>query len=71
MPCLRLYIPTLQEAPDGRRVSSALCREPGVYSAIANCGEKIVEIDFEDDEVTVGRLVGIVRDLGHVVQLAG
>jgi hypothetical protein len=71
MPCLRLYVPTLREAPDGKRISSVLCREPGVYSAIANCGEKVVEIDFEDDEVTVGRLVELVRDLGHDVRLAG
>jgi hypothetical protein len=59
------------DAPDGERIMRALELEPGVYSAIANCGEKCVEVDFEDDEVTVVRLMSIVRSLGHEPQLAG
>jgi hypothetical protein len=56
MPCLRLNVPTIGAAPDGDRIRGALLREPGVYEAQANCREKLVEIDFEDDEVTLERL---------------
>jgi hypothetical protein len=66
-----LHVPSIVDAPDGERITAALAREPGVYGAIANCGSKSVDVDFEDDEITVDRLLTIIEELGHSPLVAG
>jgi hypothetical protein len=71
MPCLRLNVPTLVGGAQGPALEARLRAEKGVYAAFVHCGEKFVEIDFEDDEVTIARLLDVVRHAGYEARVAG
>jgi hypothetical protein len=71
MPCLRLNIPTIVGGTQGPALERTLLAEPGVYAAFVHCVEKYVEIDFEDDEITLTRLIEVVREAGFDARVAG
>jgi hypothetical protein len=71
MPCLRLNVPTLMGGTQGPALEAILRAEHGVYAAFVHCGEKVVEIDFEDDEITIAHLLDVVRDAGYEARIAG
>lgn len=68
MPCLRLNV----EGPEGpdaeRRLVHALEAEPGVFGVILCHDRRGVEIDFEDDEVTIDRLILRAREAGFAAR---
>ena len=53
------------------KVERALKGVAGVYSAIVDlqCGE--AEVDFDDDAVTTGHLIGAVQQAGYAAKLGG
>lgn len=71
MPCLRLHVPTLTAGDPARDLERRLVAVRGIYGAFANCQEKIVEIDFEDDEITLTRILEMLVEAGHRGKLAG
>jgi hypothetical protein len=52
-------------------VEAALCAESGIFGAIANRSSGCGEVDYEDDEVTIERIMEIVREVGFETDLAG
>jgi copper chaperone CopZ len=71
MPIAKIWIRGLTSAEDEGRVEEALSREPGVFGAIANRTSGCGEVDYEDDEVSVERLMQIVTETGFEAELAG
>ena len=53
------------------RVESALRAEPGVFGAVVSHVAGCAEVDFEDDEVSVARLVDRVAQAGYTAELTG
>ena len=53
------------------KVERALRGTTGVYSAFVDLQSGEAEIDFEDDTVTTGELVGAVQKAGYGAKLAG
>jgi hypothetical protein len=64
MPCLRLNVHGPEGADAERRLVRALEAEPGVFGVILCHDTRGVEIDFEDDEVTIDRLVLRAQEAG-------
>ena len=71
MPIAKIWIRGLTCAADERRVEEALRAEDGIFGAIANRSSGCGEIDYEDDEVSINRILDIVRDAGFEPELAG
>jgi len=71
MATLKLCIQGMAGHADELRVQEALRSEPGVLGAIASREDACAEIEYEDDEVALDRLVAVVRQLGFPVELGG
>lgn len=71
MPCLKLFVPGLQNELHERQLKAALAAEPGVYGVVASYAANCVELDFEDDEVTIDRLIEVAQAAGFEARLAG
>lgn len=71
MATLKLCIEGMRGTADEHRIEEALRQERGVLGAVANCREACAEVEFEDDEVRVERLVDLVAALGYPTQLGG
>ncbi|HEX7050406.1 MAG TPA: heavy-metal-associated domain-containing protein [Longimicrobiales bacterium] len=71
MPTVLLCVDGMKDADDEARVERALRAEPGVYGAVANHEERCAEVDCDDDEVTVDRLIRVVEEAGFGATLAG
>lgn len=71
MPCLRLRLISLKAGSDVRSVEALLRSVPGVYGAFAHAHELYIELDFEDDEVSVAELMAVLHDAGHAVRMCG
>lgn len=70
MPTLKLEV-RMAQPEDEARVEGLLCAEAGVYAAVANQGEACVEVDFEDDEASVRRLLDVLEAAGYEARLGG
>lgn len=70
MATLLLRIEGLEPA-DRSAVERALRAMPGVYGAVVSAAEGCAEVDFEDDEVSVDRLVERLRRDGFDARMAG
>lgn len=71
MPTIFFRVTGLRDAGDERRVETALRAEPGVYGAVASREESCAEIDFDDGEVTIGRMAHVIASVGFQATLAG
>lgn len=71
MPCLRLHVPTLVPGDAAAALERHLCAQHGIYGVLAHPQERFMEIDFEDDEITVSRIVELLAEAGHRAKLAG
>lgn len=71
MPCLRLHVPTLAPGDAADTLERRLGAQHGIYGVFAHPQERFVEIDFEDDEITIARIVELFREAGHSARLAG
>jgi copper chaperone CopZ len=71
MPVAKIWIRGLKAAADEKRVEEALEAEPGILGAIANRSSGCGEVDYEDDEVLIQRIIDIVREAGFEAELAG
>jgi len=71
MPCLKLWISGPPGVESEKRLAQALEAEPGVFGVVMCHDTRGVEIDFEDDEVTIQRLVEIAREHGFEARLGG
>ncbi|MGH7574572.1 MAG: hypothetical protein ACREM1_05495 [Longimicrobiales bacterium] len=70
MPSLRLYLPDLCDSDDEIRLERAYVGADGVYGAVARRGDRCIDIDFEDDEITPASLIEIAQDAGFDAHLA-
>ncbi len=71
MATLKLCIDGMAGHGDEARVQDALREQPGVLCAIANWEDACAEIEYEDDEVSLERLVSLVRELGFQAEVGG
>lgn len=71
MPTVLLCVTGMRGAGDERRVEESLRREPGVYGAVANHEESCAEVDIDDAQVTVARLIEVIGAAGFDATLAG
>jgi copper chaperone CopZ len=71
MPTLKLSVDGLHSADDEDRLQRALAAEPGIFGAIANRQDGCAEIDFEDDELALDRILQIIETSGFHGRLAG
>lgn len=70
MPTLMIRIKGLGPG-DAERVEELLRKEPGVFGVVVSPSAGCAEVDFEDDEVSVDRLVERVQDAGFEARLSG
>lgn len=70
MPTLKLYVSNLTLADDEHRIVKTVRSLPGVYCAVANHEGHCVEVDFEDDDVSVPEIVAAITAVGFDVHLA-
>lgn len=71
MPTLLIRVSGMQGAADEMRVQHALEAEVGVFGAVASCQNGCVEVDYEDDEVRLDRLLEIVEWVGFHAAVGG
>jgi hypothetical protein len=71
MPCLKLHVTGPPETAAEQRLVQALQAERGVFGVVMCHDTRGVEIDFEDDEVTIERLVAVAREEGFQARLGG
>jgi copper chaperone CopZ len=71
MPTLKLIVRGMHDENDERRVQAALLARAGVYSAVVSRLTGCVEIDFEDDEVTIEALADTARAEGFEARFGG
>jgi acylphosphatase len=71
MPTVLLCVDGLDSPDDEERIREALLAERGVFGAVASHTDGCVEVDVEDDTVTVARLVEILEREGFSARLGG
>jgi hypothetical protein len=69
MPTLRLYVRNLTDRAGERRLEQTIRGLDGVYAAIASAVGHCVEIDFEDDDVSIHQIVAAIAAVGFDAQL--
>jgi copper chaperone CopZ len=70
MPTLRLFVRNLTERADEPRLEQTIRSLKGVYAAVANAEGHCVEIDFEDDDVSIHQLIATIATAGFDAQVA-
>jgi hypothetical protein len=70
MPTLRLCVTNFTERAHERLLEQTLRALPGVYCAVANCAGRCIEIDFEDDDVSIHQIVTALAAIGFDAHLA-
>lgn len=71
MATLKLRVDGMTGTACEERIERALRAERGVFGAVANREEHCVEVDVEDDEADIDRVLEIVRNEGYEAKLAG
>ncbi|HEX6133610.1 MAG TPA: hypothetical protein VFZ24_06595 [Longimicrobiales bacterium] len=70
MPTAKLIVRELRSTAAEQQLEHVLTGLAGVYGAVANCGDGCVEVDFEDDEVTIDEIVAAANAAGFQATLA-
>jgi hypothetical protein len=71
MPTARLRVSGMRDDADERRLQALVLAEPGVYGCVASHRDGFAEVDFEDDELGVDRLLGLFASAGFPARLCG
>lgn len=71
MATAKLRVSGLEGAHGEAAVEKVLGQVRGVYGVVASCTEGCVEIDFEDDEVTIREIIAAASAAGYEATLAG
>jgi copper chaperone CopZ len=71
MPTARFTVSGLADDGDARRLEAVLLSLEGVHGVVASPAERCMEIDFEDDRVTVAEMVAAAEHAGFGARLAG
>ena len=71
MPCLKLMLEGPPEVAAEQRLRAALEAEHGVFGVVICHDRQAVEIDFEDDEVAVDRLIAVAKEQGFEARIGG
>ncbi|HEX6307381.1 MAG TPA: hypothetical protein VFZ69_04280 [Longimicrobiales bacterium] len=71
MPTAKLLVRGLDSPTRERELERVLNGLSGVYGAVASCRDACVEVDFEDDEVTIDEIVAAASTAGFQATLAG
>jgi hypothetical protein len=61
----------MRTADDEKHLEDAVRGIAGVYGAVASRTDHCMEVDFEDDEVTVADILGATSAAGFQATLAG
>ena len=70
MPTVKFHVLDLQ-AGEGPRLQQAMMAVEGVYGAVASCETGCLELDFEDDVVSLDDLIAAVAREGFTARVAG
>ncbi|CAN5646073.1 hypothetical protein BH23GEM6_BH23GEM6_19600 [soil metagenome] len=70
MPTQKLYVSGIGTA-DEARIASSLMRLEGVLYAVASHSDSCVEVEFEDDCITIAELMEALNRLGFSASPAG
>jgi hypothetical protein len=70
MPTQKLYVSGIEPA-DEAHIASSLTRMEGVLFAVASHSDSCVEVEFEDDCVTIAELTEALNRLGFPASPAG
>jgi copper chaperone CopZ len=71
MPTARFIVSGLADDADARRLEAVLLSLEGVHGVVASLAEHCMEIDFEDDCVTVAEMIEAADNAGFGARLAG
>jgi len=71
MATLKLCIDGMAGHDDETRIELALRDEPGVLGVVANHEAACAEIEYEDDEVSLDRILEVVQELGYPTEVGG
>jgi len=71
MPTIKLCVTGMHTTADEERVETALACTRGVFGVVASREEQSVEVDFEDDELTVDSVIETLQAQGFPARLAG
>jgi hypothetical protein len=71
MPTMKLRADGMRDAADEERITGALQAATGVYGAVACAADGCIEVDFEDDEISIDEVLLIVQRVGYAAEIAG
>lgn len=71
MPTILLHVSGMATPDDEERIRDVLLSEYGVYGAVASHADDCIEVDVEDDRVTIERLVELAEREGFSARLGG
>ena len=70
MPTMLIRVDRLREE-NAEKLEAVLRALPGVFAVVVSPSEGCAEVDFEDDEVDLDRILGRVRHAGFEAELSG
>jgi copper chaperone CopZ len=70
MPTQKFHLPGLQREHE-TRIERSLRALDGVFAAAANSVDACVEVDFEDDRVSLAEIREVVRGCGYSAEPVG
>jgi hypothetical protein len=71
MPTARFMVTGLADDDAAHRLENGLLSLDGVHGAVASVSEACVEVDFEDDRVSVAEMLAAADRAGVSARLAG
>lgn len=70
MATLLIHLPGLESGQE-ERVERLIRAMPGVFGVVVSSEEACAEVDFEDDEASMDRIVDRLREEGVTARVAG
>ena len=70
MPTLKLYVSNLRMRNEVQQIEHAVLSLNGVYGVVAHHEGHCLEVDFEDDDVSVPQIVAAIAAAGFDAHLA-
>ncbi|HWV58150.1 MAG TPA: hypothetical protein VNZ57_11925 [Longimicrobiales bacterium] len=71
MPTINVDVLGMRDENDEERLRAALLAECGVLGVVASHNHRCAEIDYEDDELALDRVLAVIRTAGFEPRLAG